>query len=177
MRIVNLPRRFISWRCGIRRPRFPGGAPSSGRPRAACCSPPCARDPLCRATAAAVGAVSRTLARYRRARRSGGRRDNRDGPPAGSFVFSSMLHWVKAAEFRMYSWPPRMSTTGCAARRDRDRRRERQPLLLQLRLVPIAVRDNHLAGRRLADTLPDRGVGVLSDRARDRSTPGPPPAP
>ena len=44
-------------------------------------------------------------------------------PPAGSGVFSVMLQRVSAAEFRMYSWPPRTRTTGlCGAIASRSSR-------------------------------------------------------
>ena len=53
-----------------------------------------------------------------------------------------------------------------------------QPLLAQLRLVPVAVRDDDPAGLRGLRTRAATAASTSpSDRARDRSTPGPPPAP
>ena len=55
---------------------------------------------------------------------------------------------------------------------------QRQPLFLQLRFVPVAVGDDHVAGLRgLRRARCSAASTSAIDRARDRSTPGPPPAP
>ena len=88
-------------------------------------------------------------------------------PPSGSGVALVMFHFASAAEFRMYSWPPRTRTTGVARRHLVEIAPQREPLLFELRLVPVAVRDDDVAGSALLDPRGHRREHV-AQRARAR---------
>ena len=98
-------------------------------------------------------------------------------PPEGTGVVPSIVHRNSAAELRMYSCPPRTSTTGLfGATRSRSSRRgrrcSRSCASCQSLLEAITSPASEAATRA-----PIAAATSASERALDRSTPGPPPAP
>ena len=81
-------------------------------------------------------------------------------PPGCCGVSLVMFHFRSAAELRMYSWPPRTRTTGFAGDTVSRSAAVRQAVLLQLRLVPVAVRDDDVAGTALLHARGDGGEDV-----------------
>ena len=97
-------------------------------------------------------------------------------PPDGCGVAFVIRHFASAAELRMYSWPPRMATTGLSRETVSRSRRYGSRCSLSCAscqsLLVTTISPGRLAFTRAA--IAASTSAML--RARERSTPGPPPA-
>ena len=102
----------------------------------------------CCASAAARAAGARALCRVHELAVQAPVGIARDAPAGGLGRASVIFQRRSAAELRMYSWPPRTRTTGMLRRDPVEIVAQRQALFVELRFVPVAVRDDHVARRR-----------------------------